>query len=490
MRKRRLRAFRPSGEHLHDRCLPSGYTPSQVATAYGLGAISFRPILGAAVVGDGTGQTIAIVDENHDPNLQASLDAFDTQYNLPRVTLNVINQAGNQTDLGWAVEETLDVEWAHAIAPGAGIAVVESSPGTTADQEFNNILAAVRTASQIPGVSVVSMSWGYDEFPGETSYDSTFTTTGVTFIAASGDAGTTSWPATSANVLAVGGTSLRLAAGGGYGSETGWSMAGGGLSTIVTEPSYQDAVQSTGNRSTPDVAFDADPDTGVSIYVIPPDNTAGQGRWDVVGGTSLSAPSWAGIMAIVNQGRAVAGLPALTGSTQTVPGLYALSASAFNKVPVASGGSGPNTSINTPGYNTQAGRGSPAGAALIDALVHNATTTPTPTPSPPSAPSPPPVHLPTPRPIPIPIPSPTPPPPPVMGPSPAPLPTPAPSPTPPPATPPQPPPGPAPRQKHHVRTPKSTSTHHHPPSRHRSVAQTTGPGKKAHPGSARPAPGP
>src|SRR5262249_56538605 len=107
MRKRRLRAFRPRGEHLHERCLLSGYTPSQVATAYGLGAISFRSSLGPAVVGDGTGQTIAIVDENHDPNLQASLDAFDAQYNLPSVALNVINQARNQTDFGWAVEETL-----------------------------------------------------------------------------------------------------------------------------------------------------------------------------------------------------------------------------------------------------------------------------------------------------------------------------------------------------------------------------------------------
>ena len=80
----------------------------------------------------GAGVKIAIVDENHDPNLQASLDAFDAQYNLPRVTLNVINQAGNQTDLGWAVEETLDVEWAHAIAPRAHLLLVEAaSPSMT-----------------------------------------------------------------------------------------------------------------------------------------------------------------------------------------------------------------------------------------------------------------------------------------------------------------------------------------------------------------------
>ena len=251
------------------------------------GSRSNRPS-GAKVAGDGTGQTIAIIDLYHDPNLQASLNAFDAQYNLPSVTLDVINQAGNQTDPGWAEEETLDVEWAHAIAPGANIAVVEVSPGTTDDQQFNNILAAIRTASQTTGVSVVSMSWGYDEFSGETSYDSSFTTAGVTFVAASGDNGTdrmagdarpTSWPSAGprSSWAPRAGTAPRPAG--------RWPAAG--LSTIVTEPTYQNAVQSTGDRSTPDVAFDADPNTGVSIYVIPPDNTAGQGSWAVVGGTSV-----------------------------------------------------------------------------------------------------------------------------------------------------------------------------------------------------------
>src|SRR5262249_50769281 len=156
---------------------------------------------------------------------------------------------------------------------------------------------------------------------------------------------------------------------GGYGSETGWSLAGGGLSTIVSEPAYQNAIQSTGDRSTPDVAFDADPYTGVSIYVIPPDSTTGQGVWEVVGGTSVGRPAWAGLLAIVTQGRAVAGQPNLTGSTQTVPALYSMSASDFNKAAMGSGGTGSNTSINTTAYNTQVGLGSPVGPALINALV-------------------------------------------------------------------------------------------------------------------------
>jgi subtilase family serine protease len=123
------------------------------------------------------------------------------------------------------------------------------------------------------------MSWGYPEFSGETAYDNDFASTGVTFVAASGDVATIEWPATSANVLAVGGTSLALSGAGGYGSETGWSLSGGGISTLATEPIYQKGVQTSGYRSTPDLSLDGNPNTGVSIYLIPPDNTAGQGIW-------------------------------------------------------------------------------------------------------------------------------------------------------------------------------------------------------------------
>jgi subtilase family serine protease len=485
MRKRRSRGFRPLGEHLDERCLLSGFTPAQIADAYGLNAISFPSASGTKVAGDGSGQTIAIVDLYHDPNLQASLNAFDAQYSLPNLTLNVIDQAGNQTDDGWAQEETLDVEWAHAIAPRASIMVVEAAPGSDGQQELNNVLAAVRTASQTTGVSVVSMSWGYDEFQGEDSYDSTFTTPGITYIASSGDSGTVEWPATSPNVLSVGGTSLQLAASGGYGSETGWSDSGGGLSTIMTEPAYQKSFQSTGDRTTPDLSFDGDPDTGVAIYVIPPESTDGQGQWQVVGGTSVGAPAWAGILAIVNQGRALAGLSSLTGATQTLPTLYGLPAADFNKVPESSGG-GSNAAISTANYNTQAGLGSPVGPALIGALVGNTTiTTPTPTPSPSPSPVVPPGLL-TPKPIRFPTPKPTPLPVQTPAPSPAPLPTPTPAPTPPPAAPPSAPPAatasPVSKPKHHARQAKTKPAHRPIISHPRSIRQST------HHGTARPGP--
>ena len=215
MRKRRRRALRPLWDFLDEKCLPSGYTPAQITSAYGLNAISLTSSSGAKIVGDGTGQTIALIETYHDPNIQASLDAFDAQYGLPHMTLTVIDQAGSQTDAGWAEEESLDVEWAHAIAPGAKIVVVEASPGNADDQGLSALIAAIKTAVAWPGVSAVSMSWGMSEFPDETAYDSDFTAPGVTFIASSGDSGTVEWPSSSPDVLAVGGTSLTVSGSGG-----------------------------------------------------------------------------------------------------------------------------------------------------------------------------------------------------------------------------------------------------------------------------------
>ena len=112
MPKRALRRFRPRWDLLDGRCLLFGYTPAQITAAYALNAISFTSSSGGKVVGDGAGQTVALVEVYHDPNIQASLNVFDSTYNLPPTTLNVINLAGTQTDRGWAGEESMDVEWA------------------------------------------------------------------------------------------------------------------------------------------------------------------------------------------------------------------------------------------------------------------------------------------------------------------------------------------------------------------------------------------
>jgi subtilase family serine protease len=363
-------------EALDDRCLlaAGGFTPAQITTAYGLGGQKF-----GAQTADGSGQTIAIVDGYNDPNIAAELATFDSTYNLPAPPrLAVVGQTGTtalpRTDAGWAAEEALDVEWAHALAPGAAIILVETDSPSMPD-----LMAGVKTAVSLAGVSVVSMSWGGPEFHYVTTYDRDFAAAGITFVASGGDGGRSAgaqWPASSGLVVGVGGTTLQAGSDGSYLGETAWAGSSGGYSTIESEPSYQSSVQSSGFRSTPDVAFDGDTGTGVAVYSIDPGN--GQGSWVTVGGTSLGAPAWAAIVAIVDQGRVLNGGSTL-GSFQTLTALYSLPPSDFH---VISGG-----------YNTQTGLGSPNGRSLISDLVSGSTgsltSTPTPTtPSPTSTPNP------------------------------------------------------------------------------------------------------
>jgi subtilase family serine protease len=415
-RRRGLRRA-PLFDDLDDRCLlsgfspyqPAGYTPSQIASAYGLSGIMFKSSSGATVKGDGSGETIALIEMYHDPNIQSDLNTFDAKYGLPNTTITVVNQAGSQTDSGWALEESLDVEWAHAIAPGANILVVEAAPSNFQSQALQNLLNAVNTARNTAGVVAISMSWGFNEMPNESSYDSYFTTpaghTGITFIASSGDSGVVEYPSASPDVLSVGGTSLYLSSSGAYASETAWSDGGGGYSLFEGEPSYQASVQTSGARSTPDVAFDADPNTGVEVYSTDP--RSGQGSWQVLGGTSVGAPSWAGIIAIADQGRAAMGVGSLDGPSQTLPALYAAPSSNFHSALSNSsfptlggfpfGGFSPwggfyssygggfqfewgfgSTTISSSGEtaNTVTGLGTPIGGSIVADLATSTLTTP------------------------------------------------------------------------------------------------------------------
>jgi hypothetical protein len=235
-------------------------------------------------------------------------------------------------------------------------------------------------------VVAISMSWGYNEMPNEATYDRYFTTpvghTGITFIASSGDLGLAEYPAASPNVLSVGGTSLYLTSSGTYQSETAWFFSGGSYSPYEPEPSYQRSVQTTGQRATPDVAFDADSSTGVEIYETSPGS--GQGSWQVMAGTSLGAPAWAGIIAIVDQGRTLAGRGSLDGPSQTLPGLYALPSSDFHRVSPVSPLGGPSSWLSYlfgSGFddgataNLATGLGSPNGGSLIADLVATPATT-------------------------------------------------------------------------------------------------------------------
>ncbi len=272
----------PLAEPLAVSSTVTGLTASEIATAYGISSTASNGTLA------GTGQTIAIIDAYNDPNIKSDLAVFDAKMGLSAANLTVVNQAGGSnlpaTSSSWSLEISLDVEWAHAVAPGANILLVEASSAN-----LNDLLSAVNYARNVSTVSVVSMSWGMSEFSGETQYDSYFTTPaghiGITFVGSSGDDGSPGlWPAMSNNVLAVGGTTLNTTANGTYVSETAWSDSGGGTSRYESEPSDQTSVQSTGRRTSPDVSYDANPNTGYAVYDSVSDQ--GQSGWFQVGGTS------------------------------------------------------------------------------------------------------------------------------------------------------------------------------------------------------------
>lgn len=207
-----------------------------------------------------------------------------------------------EVNAGWAMEASLDVQWAHAIAPGSNILLV-----TAASANLTDMVEAVNYARQQPGVSVVSMSWGAAEFRGQSVLDGLFTTptnhaNNVSFVAASGDFGAAAgamWPAASPNVLAVGGTHLTLDEAGNYRAESAWSGSGGGISRVGS-------IFSDGRRFIPDVAYAAAPESGFLVYSGTPD-VHGQKGWYRVGGTSAGAPQWAALLAITNQGQRLMG---------------------------------------------------------------------------------------------------------------------------------------------------------------------------------------
>jgi len=272
---------------------PSGETPSSIAAVYNLTA---------QLGGNGV---IVIVDAFHYPTALNDFNVFSKQFGLPQETSTDPLSASNQvfqvvyatgskprTNCGWGQEAALDIEWAHAMAPNAKIVLVEAKTNS-----FANLFHAVDVASSIAGAKEVSMSWGGGEFSSEASNDVHLTTPGIVYFASSGDTGgKTIYPGVSPDVVSAGGTSINRDSSGTFVSETGWSGSGGGPSAFETRPGYQDVIQAIvgTQRGVPDYSFDADPNTGVSVY----DTTSCQGLsgWLVFGGTSVSSPSLAGIV--------------------------------------------------------------------------------------------------------------------------------------------------------------------------------------------------
>jgi len=380
------------------------YSPQEIQTAYGLSSILDAGYTGA-------GQTIIIIGSFGSPTIAQDLQTFDADYGLrdpPSFTVlaplgTVPFDPTNSDQVGWAFETTLDVEWAHAMAPGANIVLLTSPVSETEGvQGMPEFLFLEQYALYHHLGKIISQSWGATE-------NTLFTPAGrqvfedferfyqdaaqqkVTVLASAGDGGsanaeidgtyypfpTVIFPASSPLVTAVGGTSLYVDSSGNYQSEIVWNNSigagGGGVSQQFSEPLYQklllnSAQKTLGNhRGIPDVAYNADPTTPILVYVgfFPDPNDDG---YYFIGGTSEGSPQWAGIIADANQ---LAGHP--LGFLN--PNLYSLAALVgqsqfFHDITIGNNGFAgvPGYSATT-GWDLASGWGTPNLGRLVGELA-------------------------------------------------------------------------------------------------------------------------
>ncbi len=372
------------------------YTPYALRVAYGVEALTERGYTGK-------GQTIVDIVSYGSPTLQQDMDVFDRQFGLPPIKLQVVAPLGtvpfdpNNKDMGgWAGETELDVQIMHAIAPDANIVVmtspVDETEGTIGLPQFMQLeqyavahhLGQIFSQSYVASEATLSDSASQQFVKAYTDFYQQITTQqGFTILNGSGDNGATDWaniaatklsptrtvnfPADVPWVTAVGGTTLQHTASN-Y-NETVWSGSGGGTSKFFSEPDFQRGMPSSvqsllaGQRGVPDIAADANPDTGMAFYF--------GGGWNQVGGTSASTPFWAAIVAIANQ---MAGHP--LGFIN--PGIYKLAQQKpqdFRDITVGSN-SVNNGTVQVqgfqaaPGWDAVTGWGSPQASQFIPDLIN------------------------------------------------------------------------------------------------------------------------
>jgi kumamolisin len=258
----------------------------------------------------GGSRAIAIVDAFDGPTIAADLGSYSNEFGLPAITSSNFEKvyacawssgppppptcSGSQPpfDAGWELEESLDTQMAHAMAPSATVILVEAQSNRLSDLFAAELKAAYLVAQA--GGGEVSNSWGSPESPSETANDAFFSTPGVVYFASSGDSPGTEYPSVSPNVVAAGGTSLsRNPLTGAFVGESTWSFAGGGPSAYEPRPVYQNSISRIvgAARGVPDVAAVANPITGVWVY------DSFEGGWVAVGGTSVASPL---VAAVVN----------------------------------------------------------------------------------------------------------------------------------------------------------------------------------------------
>lgn len=399
------------------------YTPADIYAAYGVDTLHAAGITGE-------GETIIIADSYGSPTVQQDLDTFSDTFGLPRTTVTIINPTGtpaynnsvNGSQPGWAFETSLDVQWAHAIAPDAHIVLIEGNPAETEGvQGFPSLFKGEEMAiQQYPG-AVLSQSFAVTEqsFHGAAStqvalFDKVYqeaVANHVTVLGSSGDSGTANtdkqgrvypyptvnWPSSDPLVTSAGGTwlqygwrwdptsptDLSFTTTPGQSVEAVWNepyfgvAGGGGRSVLFPTPSFQSGISQSilqGARGLPDLSWNAAVNGGVLVYTSFGGTRVG---WHLVGGTSAASPQLAGIIALTNQ---VADSMGKSHVGYLNPYLYQLPASAFNDtLPQTFGavtladnsvyGSGIAGYPVTPGYDLATGFGSPKANVFVPDLA-------------------------------------------------------------------------------------------------------------------------
>ena len=383
------------------------YSPAQYRVAYDLNRLYRSGITGQ-------GRTIVIVDSFGSPTIRNDLSVFDKQWGFPNPTLNVLKvgkvpafNPGNATMVGWAEETTLDVEYAHAIAPGANILLVETPVAETEGVTgFPDMMAAERYVIDNNMGDVISQSFGATEntFPGFAQRDfskllnlhDTFADAArhhVTVLAASGDTGATNdeadgatlypyrtvaWPSSDPLVTSVGGTQLLLAQDGNkIRPDQVWNdmygAGGGGVSSIFRRPAYQNDVASVvgDRRGTPDISMSAAVSGGCWVYQS--FEPGGKG-WMILGGTSEATPMFAGIVALADQ-RAGHRLGDINAALYTLGAASRINNDPFRTgiVDVTTGNNSYGSKVTGypagPGYDLASGWGTIDAARFVPALI-------------------------------------------------------------------------------------------------------------------------
>jgi len=363
------------------------YVPQQIRTAYDI-----QPLLDQGT--DGTGRTIVIIDAYQSPTIKQDLALFDEVFGLPDPTLNIITPNGvpafdpsDSNQVGWSAEISLDVEWAHAVAPGATIDLVLAPSNQDAD-----ILAVTQYAVDHNLGDVISQSFGEAEscadpnlLKAEHEVFQQATQKGMTIFASAGDQGaaqptcdgssyflSASTPASDPLVTSVGGTHLTAdQTTGAYGSESVWNddfgAGGGGFSTVYSRPPYQAPFGVPNNsRGVPDVAYNGDVAGGVLVaWGVP----AGVGHFFIFGGTSAGSPQWAAIAALADQ-MAGARLGFINDALYHI-GKKPKQQSDFHDITVGNNSFGGITGYTAaPGWDAASGLGSPDVAKLVPDLIN------------------------------------------------------------------------------------------------------------------------